>query len=135
MMAAVKGEFTAPPRNHNRQHSGRSWVESLALPLIAFLFIVGKLGSLRRLLGAIAGGILLPVLMAFFMKSGFLLTLAMIPVGLFVGFLISMISGGFSGSRYSHGGYWGGGGFSSGGSGGFSGGDGGFGGGGSSGEW
>ncbi|MFH0729100.1 MAG: TPM domain-containing protein [Pseudomonadota bacterium] len=136
MMATVKGEYAAPPPSGHGVPSGKRFGGFLAIPLIAFLFIVSKLGRLRRMLGAIAGGILLPVFMVYFFNVGFFPALALIPIGLLVGFLIAIGSGGFSGSRHFPGGYWGGGsGFSSGSSGGFSGGGGGFGGGGSSGGW
>lgn len=145
MVAAVRGEFTAPaPTAHESRPSGKNSIHSLVIPLIIFLFIVSMLGKVRRTLGTAAGGILLPAFMLFFAKVGLMLVLLFIPIGLLAGFLISLFSSGLSGSRYSRngghwgsGGYWGGGGFSSGGSSGdsFSGGGGDFGGGGSSGDW
>lgn len=134
MMAAVKGEYAAPPEARGASGDG-SLIDSLFLPLIAFLFIVSKLGRLRRILGTVAGGLLLPVNMVLFLKAGILAALVSVPIGLLAGFLISLVAGSFPGSRYIGGGYRGGGGFSSGSSGGFSGGGGGFGGGGSSGSW
>jgi uncharacterized protein len=134
MMATVRGEYAASPGSQGAP-GGKGFSGSLAIPLIAFLFIVGKLGSLRRILGIIAGGILLPVIMVLFLNVGFLPALVLIPIGLLVGFLIALGAGGFSGTRHFRGGSWGSGGFYSGSSGGFSGGGGGFGGGGSSGSW
>lgn len=131
MMAAVKGEYMAPD-GRSRKDAGNP----LLLPLIAFLFIVTSLGRLRRPLGAVAGGILLPVFGAIFLNTGFLMLLALIPLGLIAGYFLSILGAGVSGGRYTGGGGgFGGGGFSSGSFGGFSGGGGGFGGGGASGGW
>ena len=138
MMATVKGEYSAP-QGGRRASGGKSPIGSLLVPLIAFLFIISKLGRLGRILGAVSGAVFLPVLMAVFVKAGVFWVLASIPIGLLAGLFISIIAGSFSGGRHIGGGYWGGGGFSSGdsgfSSGGFSGGGGGFGGGGASGNW
>ncbi|MDX9787263.1 MAG: TPM domain-containing protein [Desulfobacterales bacterium] len=138
MMAAVKGEYTAPEGgagSAGRRQSG----SPLLLPLIAFIFLVGQLGRVRRPLGAAAGGVLMPLFGAIFLKTGLLMLLALIPLGLVAGYLLSLIAAGLSGGRHIGGGYYGGfgggGGFSSGSFGGFSGGGGGFGGGGASGGW
>jgi uncharacterized protein len=140
MMAAVKGEFESlkpadQPRSSKPQFGG------LPIALLAFIFLIGQLGRRRRIAGVVAGGFLLPFLGAMFINSALWL-LALIPVGLLAGFIISSLAGLFGASQAAsthrrHGGFWvGGGGFSSrGGFGGFSGGGGGFGGGGASGGW
>ncbi len=147
MMAAVKGEYKATSADRRAAGKRRSSSSGLFLPLIAFVFLVTQLGRLRRTLGTVAGGVLLPLFGAMFLGGGLLLLL-LIPLGLVAGFLLSLLGGGlFSGTslygrRYMGGGYWGGGlggggfgGFGGGGFGGFSGGGGGFGGGGASGGW
>lgn len=139
IMATVKGQYTAKLADRGAGSQRRSSSSGLFLPLIAFVFLVTQLGRLRRSLGTVAGGVLLPIFGAIFLGGGLLLLL-LIPLGLVGGFLLSLLGGGlFSGTspygrRYFGGGYWGGG-FGGGGFGGFSGGGGGFGGGGASGGW
>jgi uncharacterized protein len=145
MMAAVKGEFEASkparqPRSTNPPYSG------LPITLLVFIFFISQLGRRRPMVGTVAGGILLPFLGAMFFSRAIWL-LALIPIGLFSGFLLSRLAGVFAASqttsaRRRHGGFWigpggGFGGFGGGGGGfgGFSGGGGGFGGGGASGGW
>jgi uncharacterized protein len=137
MMEAVEGEFTAPPSRNPT--AGADRLPGLFLPLIVFVFLITQLGRIARILGTVAGGVMLPVFGSLFFSGGVLLLLALIPVGLLVGFFLSLIgaslgsvSSGRSGITVAglRGGFRGGG-FG----GGFSGGGGGFGGGGASGGW
>ena len=139
MIDAVRGEYSATdaPRQPQQAQKG---VPIIAL--FALFFLINALGRASRLMGATAGAVLFPIAGALFFGLGPLLLLGLIPVGLGVGLLISLIGGPLSAGRTPSGhrsGYWGvgsgGGGFSSGGFGGFSGGGGGFGGGGASGGW
>jgi uncharacterized protein len=139
MMAAVKGEFQAQPVK--RQPRGRESSVSF-IPLIVFIFLITQLGRVKRGLGVLAGGLLLPVFGSMILPFG-LITLLLIPLGLVAGFILSMLgsamgAAGAAGGRRRGGGLFiggSGGGISSGGFGGFSGGGGGFGGGGASGGW
>lgn len=139
MMAAVKGEYQAQPEK--RQPRGRESSVSF-IPLIVFIFLITQLGRVRRGLGVMAGGLLLPIFGSMVLPFG-LITLLLIPLGLAAGFILSLVgsalgAAGAAGGRRRSGGFWiggSGGGFSSGGFGGFSGGGGGFGGGGASGGW
>ena len=136
MIDAVRGEFStgeSPPPPRPKQTG------IPLLPLVAILFLINALGRASRPMGTVAGGVLAPVAGGLFFGLGPMLLLVLIPVGMAVGLLVSLIGGplsmGHGGSRRG-GGYWGGG-FGGGGfsSGGFSGGGGGFGGGGASGGW
>lgn len=131
MIATVHGEFETV--DGKRSSSGDS-SNGPFFSLFIFIFFISQLGRIRRSVGTVAGGILLPILGAVFFPAGLLLLLALVPVGLLAGFVLSVIGAatGGSASRYRSGG---GGGFSSGGFGGFSGGGGSFGGGGASGGW
>jgi uncharacterized protein len=136
MIDAVQGEFPAgdsPPPSRPKQTG------IPLLPLLAIFFLLNALGRASRTIGAVAGGVLAPVAGGLFFGLGPLFLLALIPVGIAAGLLVSLIGGplsmGRGGGGYWGGGFGGGGGFSSGGFGGFSGGGGGFGGGGASGGW
>lgn len=140
MIAAVQGEFSAadvPPPTQQAQRG------LPLLALFALLFLINVLGRARRWMGAAAGAVLFPIAGALFFTLGPLILLALVPIGLGAGFLLSQIGGALSAGHttgHHRGGRWGGGfgggGFSSGGGfGGFSGGGGGFGGGGASGGW
>ncbi|MCG6908604.1 MAG: TPM domain-containing protein [Deltaproteobacteria bacterium] len=139
MMAAVKGEYQAQPQKRLPKGSGSS---ANFIPLIVFIFLIMQLGRVRRGLGVLAGGLLLPVFGSMILPFG-LITLLLVPAGLLAGFVLSLFgsamgTAGAVGHRRRGGGFWlggSGGGFSSGGFGGFSGGGGGFGGGGASGGW
>ena len=139
MMAAVKGEYKAQPAK--RQPRGRDSSVSF-VPFIVFIFLITQLGRVRRSLGVLAGGLLLPIFGSMILPFG-LITLLLIPLGLVAGFILSLLgsalgAAGAVGGRRGGGGFWiggSGGGMSSGGFGGFSGGGGGFGGGGASGGW
>ena len=141
MMEAVKGEFKAPGKK-TRAPGKVAFGPNLFLMLIIFGFLVINLGRVSRSLGTVAGGIMLPIFGATSLTGSLLLLVALIPIGLISGFILSLIGSGRGASTPGHrgttmGGFWGGsgGGFSSGGFGGFSGGGGGFGGGGASGGW
>ena len=134
MIGVVKGEFTPPQRTRRRPDGGGFSGGFIAL--LALLFLFNMLGRLNRGLGAVAGGVIAPILGVVFLQAGLIWLLLLIPLGALVGFLLSLMGGPLVfGHRRGGIGYWGGGGggFSSGG--GFSGGGGGFGGGGASGGW
>lgn len=145
MIQTVRGEFQAAPSSpaSRSRNPGRS--PSL-LGVLALLFVISSLGRIKRGLGAVAGAILAPIAGLFYFQTGWASLLALIPIGLIGGLLLSLIGPallfGHSVGR-SRGRHWGGGGISGGfggfsgggGGGGFSGGGGGFGGGGSSGGW
>lgn len=137
LIDAVRGEFKAKGEQGPQKTDNFSRV-------ITFLIFGGIillfLGSISRVLGAIAGAAGLPAI----------IYLALMPIGLIAGIILALIGLGaglffpllFSArGQHNGGGFWPGGGFhiggSSGGSdfGGFSGGGGGFGGGGASGDW
>ena len=138
-MAAVKGEYKAQPAK--RQPRGRDSSVSF-VPFIVFIFFITQLGRVRRSLGVMAGGLLLPIFGSMILPFG-LITLLLIPLGLVAGFILCLLgsalgAAGAASGRRGGGGFWiggSGGGMSSGGFGGFSGGGGGFGGGGASGGW
>ena len=137
MIAAVKGEFEtaaapAPPRPPGAgAHHGM-------FGFILALFILHVLGRLRRSLGILAGGFMVPIVGSAVLGFSLPLFLMLIPVGLVAGLLAGVVGGplnfGHAHGRHRGGGFWIGGG-GSGGFGGFSGGGGGFGGGGASGSW
>ncbi len=134
MMAAVKGEFKGAPqkKTHRRKQTDFG---ALFIPLIVVVLLVSRLGAVNRVLGAVAGGVLAPIIGMGFLGSGLLILAILIPVGFFAGLILSAIPlTAFGGRSGRFGGFYGGsgGGFSSGG---FSGGGGGFGGGGASGGW
>jgi uncharacterized protein len=136
MMAAVEGGFEAVETQHPAGRVGG--YSGFLVPLIVFAFLIMQLGRVARMLGTVAGGVMLPIFGSLFFSSGIFMILAMIPVGLAAGFVLSLIGAGFQSASRGHGGFYsggfggrsGGGGF-----GGFSGGGGGFGGGGASGGW
>jgi uncharacterized protein len=143
IMAVVKGEYTANPRdigNAKRSiHPNHSIFTFVIFLMVACIF----LGSISRILGGVAGAIGLPIIafllfpgLAFFLLIG--LGVGGFLIGLFLTFLFG--GGGRGGGFFGGGGpfMWGGfggGGFGGGGGGGFSGGGGDFGGGGASGDW
>ena len=140
MMETVTGEFHAVPARKpgNDISGGVNWF----IPLIVFVFLVTQLGRITRVLGTLAGGVMLPIFGSLFFSGGLMLLMALIPIGLIAGFFLSLIGASLqSASRGRSGMYIGGfggrsgGGFGGGGFGGFSGGGGGFGGGGASGGW
>ena len=143
MIQAVRGEFKADEKSIGRAQKRTSNPGFFGFLLI--IFLVNMLGRVKKPLGAISGGILLPIMGAMLFNAGFLIFLLMIPLGIVGGLLLSFFGGPLSfgslhGPGRRGGGYWtsggglGGGSFG-GGFGGFSGGGGGFGGGGASGGW
>lgn len=139
IIAAVRGEFTAPARPASRK-VGRN-TGGLPVGLLLMLFFVYVVSRVNRPLGAAAGGLFAPIAGATLFNLGWIGTLTLIPVGLVGGLLLGIFGSPLSfghtigNGRGGFGGGLGGGGFSSGGFGGFSGGGGGFGGGGASGGW
>lgn len=134
IMAAVKGEFKALPQK-TPSRKRRPDFGALFIPLMVVILLVSRLGAVNRVLGAVAGGILAPIIGMGFLGTSLLLLAVLIPVGLLSGLILSALPvGAFIGRGGMMGGFSGrgGGGFSSGG---FSGGGGGFGGGGASGGW
>ena len=136
IMAVVKGEYTATPRDLTRGKKS-------APPLVTLLLFLGVgcvfLGALSRFLGGVAGAIGLP-LIAWLTFPGLALALlaGLALAGFFLGLAISFLFGSGGGGGYFGGGPFIGGGYYGGGSGGggvFSGGGGDFGGGGASGDW
>lgn len=131
MIAAVRGEYQAPPS----RASSSDGSDPVVFGILAFIFLVSQLGRANRAIGTAAGGIMLPVIGAMFFNGGLVLLLLLIPLGLLTGLVLSVM-GAALGSHLPVGHGYRGGGFSSGGGfGGFSGGGGGFGGGGASGGW
>ena len=144
IIKTTRGEYTPAAR------SGRGPGEGEPPLLFKYLFLgvalVAFLGSNSRMLGAIGGAVLLPLVVFAGVPGTFSLPLLfmLIPIGALAGLLLSLLlnailsSGSRSGGYYSGGGFGGrgggfGGGFGGGGFGGFGGG--GFGGGGASGGW
>jgi uncharacterized protein len=140
IMAVVKGEYTAQPRDLTQSRKSAPPM----LTLFIFLMVASIfLGSISRVLGGLAGAVGLPIIafltfpgLALMMMLG--LAVAGFAIGLFLSFLFGgggRGGGGFFGGPFIGGGF--GGGFGGGGSGGggFSGGGGDFGGGGASGDW
>lgn len=140
MVGVVRGEF-APPAASEREALP---MQALPFVLFAFVFLVTMLGRISRRLAAVGGALAAPVLGYTALGMGFPMVLALVPIGLAAGILLSVLaplagSGAVPPRRRPNGGSpWGGGfggGFGGGGGGGFSGGGGGFGGGGASGSW
>jgi uncharacterized protein len=142
IVEVARGEFSAP--STAQRPSDRQSAPPGAIGLIALVIFTNLVGRLNRSTGALAGGVLAPIAGVSFFNVGVFGILALIPLGLAGGFLLSLMGGPLSfgpAGRYGgrRGNHWmggiGGGGFSPGGFGGFSGGGGGFGGGGASGGW
>jgi uncharacterized protein len=142
MIQLTRGEFEAASEIQPGGNDGPDYQGFLSISLV-FLFLINVLGRVRRVLGALAGGLLFPIVSSGFFHLGFMWALLSIPIGIVVGFLLSLFGGPASfghrpgrGGGMRIGGFGGRGGrFSSGGFGGFSGRGGGFGGGGGSGRW
>jgi uncharacterized protein len=142
MVQVVRGEYSAVDKRQPGSRKDPSRQPGL-FAIFIFLGLINLLGRLRRPLGAAAGGLFFPILGLLFFNFSALWLLALIPIGIGAGLILSFFGAplSFSSSHTSHrrgGGGWyigSGGGFSSGGFGGFSGGGGGFGGGGASGGW
>ena len=140
IMAAVKGEYTASPRD--LRHGKRSAPPVFAL-LIFALVVCAFLSAISRFLSGAAGAVLVPLAAYLsFATLGVVMLLGLAAAGFGLGMFVADLfgsggrgrGGGFGGGPWIGGGYGGGfGGGSSGG--GFSGGGGSFGGGGASGDW
>jgi uncharacterized protein len=138
IIQTTRGEYTPEPGGRHRQGGHPPLLFKYLFFALAF---IAFLGSNSRLLGVVAGGILIPLM--FFMglpgAIGWPLLLLLVPVGAFGGLLLPLLLSGMMqqgrrGGYYTGGGFGGGGGsFGGGGFGGFGGG--GFGGGGASGGW
>lgn len=136
IMAVVKGEYKAQPRDIRQARKSAPPIFSL---LIFLLVACVFLGALSRALGGLAGAAGLPIIALLTFPGLALLALAGLAVGgFFLGLLLSFLfSGGGGGGGYFGGPFIGGWGGGSGGDGdgGFFGGGGDFGGGGASGDW
>ena len=139
IMAAVKGEYEAAPRD--LRHARKSAPPVFTLLIFALVVCV-FLSAISRYLAGVAGAVLVPLAAWLSVASlGMLMLLSLAVAGFGIGMFVADLFG--SGGRGRGGGFggpWiggGGGGFGSGsfGGGGFSGGGGSFGGGGASGEW
>jgi len=142
MIRLTRGEFESGSEAQPAGKGRPDYRGFFSMSLV-FLFLINVLGRVRRSLGALAGGLLFPIISSGFFHLGVTWALLSIPIGIVVGLLLSLFGGpaSFGHGRGRGGGMWmggfggGGGGSSSGGFGGFSGGGGGFGGGGASGRW
>jgi len=142
IMAAVKGEYSAPPRDIT--HAKRSAPPVFALLIFALVVCV-FLSAISRFLAGAAGAVLVPLAAYLsFATLGVVMLLGLAAAGFGVGMFIADLfgvggrgrGGGFGGSGpWIGGGFGGGFGGGSSGGGGFSGGGGSFGGGGASGDW
>jgi uncharacterized protein len=136
MIRVTRGEFKGDRLPSRRGGKGGEEPPPFFAYLLFAAFFVAFLGSSSRVLGAVSGAILLPViaLLGLPVTLGLLMLLILIPVGALAGLLLPLLLAGSLSHRHG-GGYYGGG-FSGGGGGGFGGfGGGGFGGGGASGGW
>ncbi len=132
IMQTVKGEYTAADAPTPAGKGDDPW--RFGVPGLIVFFFIGIIGKIKRILGGIAGAVIIPI--AGLIMFGFkFFILLLVPGGFILGLIIPSIMTllmmmGFGGGGRS------GGGWSSGGSGGgFSGGGGSFGGGGASGSW
>ncbi len=128
IMETVRGEYSAvDARAAEKEDSDPS---SIITPMIFVLFFIGIIGKIKRILGGIAGAVIIPIvaLVVYGLK---LFILFLIPGGFLIGLIMPSVM-----TLMMMMGFGGGGGRSGGGSGGgFSGGGGSFGGGGASGSW
>ncbi|MBN1835606.1 MAG: TPM domain-containing protein [Spirochaetales bacterium] len=131
IVAAVRGEYEGQGPARAEEQGGSRGVG--VVPFFILAIILSAIGSRKRIVSAVAGAILLPLVALIALPFSWLLLLLMLPGGFVAGLLLPMLFpfvGGRPGGR--HYGGFGGSGFSGGG---FSGGGGGFGGGGASGGW
>jgi len=142
IMAVVKGEYTAQPREMRPARRGGHPLHSLFTLAIFLAVACVFLGAISRALGGLVGAIGLPLIVFLVVPGLALLFLVGLGVvGFLLGIFLTFLFGG--GGRGGGGGFWGGpfigggygGGFGGGDSGGFSGGGGDFGGRGASGGW
>ncbi len=128
IMETVRGEYSAV--DARAPETDDSDPASFITPMIFVLFFIGIIGKIKRILGGIAGAVIIPIvaLVVFGLK---IFILFLIPGGFLIGLIMPSVM-----TLMMMMGFGGGGGRSGGGSGGgFSGGGGGFGGGGASGSW
>jgi uncharacterized protein len=123
--ATVRGEYQASEQTVSKPRV-RSRVG--LVPFFIILMVISVLGSRKRVIGAIAGAILFPLVAWFALPLALPLLLLFIPLGFGAGMLLPGMFLMSAARRRGGGGFYGGGG-------GFSGGGGGFGGGGASGGW
>jgi uncharacterized protein len=136
IMAVVKGEYTAQPRDLRQ---GKSSAHPI-FTLIIFLFVACLfLGAISKILGGLAGAVGLPIIVFLTFPGLALIILAGLAVaGFVIGLFLAFLFGGGRGGGGDLGSFFGGGfggGSFGGGDGGFFGGGGDFGGGGASGDW
>ena len=138
IMAVVKGEYQAQPRDlRQSKKSAPPIIALLIFLLVACIF----LGAISRPLGGVAGAVGLPLIaLLTFPGLGIIIVAVLGVAGFLTGLLISYLFGGGGGGGGHFGGPFfgggfGGGSFGGGDGGGFSGGGGDFGGGGASGDW
>jgi uncharacterized protein len=130
--STVRGEYKAGEQTAPKPRAGS---RVGLFPFFILLAVISVLGSRKRVIGAVAGAILFPLVAWFALSLAFPLLLLFIPLGFGAGLIIPglfLMSAARRGGRFYGGGSSSGGGFSGGG---FSGGGGGFGGGGASGGW
>ena len=128
IIQTVQGEYSAADAGKAEKKGFSS--SSVMTPAIFIFFFIGIIGKIKRILGGIAGAVIIPI--AGIIIFGFkLFMLLLIPVGFLLGLIIPTLMT----LLWLFGGSGGGFGRGSGGGGGFSGGGGGFGGGGASGSW
>ena len=141
IMAAVKGEYAATPRDLQQ---GKRSAPPIFTLLIVTLVICVFLGAISRVLSGAAGAALLPLAAWLsFSSLSLVILLALAAAGFGLGLIVPTLfggggpgrGGGFGGGPLIGGGFGGGFGSGSSGGGGFSGGGGSFGGGGASGDW
>jgi len=137
MVAAVKGEFTAPANSNANRPEKQGDVGGLITALLFVYFFFGSMFRRSKLLAAGTGAVLSPLLGFLLFGITGLALLGLAFIGLVGGLVASAMASSSGSGRGGGGMFIPGGGFggSSGGFGGFSGGGGGFGGGGASGGW
>ncbi len=128
IIQTVKGEYAAvDAQAAEKKDPGSS---SLITPMIFVFFFIGIIGRIKRVLGGIAGAVIIPIVASVVFGFKFLILL-LIPGGFILGLILpTLMNLFFLGGGGRSGGGWGGGS-----GGGFSGGGGSFGGGGASGSW
>nr|MBL0714277.1 TPM domain-containing protein [Desulfobacterales bacterium] len=106
MIAAVKGEFVATAAPERRGSGSRHGLFGLMMAL----FILNILGRLRRPLGILAGGVMVPIIGTAVLGFSLTLLLILIPAGLMAGLLAGFLGGplsfGHAAGRSRGGGFW-----------------------------
>jgi uncharacterized protein len=129
IMQTVRGEYSAVDAPVRESEQADRFAH-FAVPGLFIFFFIGIIGKIKRVLGGIAGAVIIPIA-GIFLLGLKLFVLLLIPIGFLLGLAIPtimtlMMMMGFGGGGGRSGG---------GGGGGFSGGGGSFGGGGASGSW